>query len=161
MPKPLNVLMHACRNVAIAAVLVGPATAADSPSEAPMSDSTASTGSDPYAWLEDVTGDKPLAWAKQQNTRTEAELAADPGFAQLKTRLLEVLDSKEKIPGVEKIGDWYYNFWKDRDNPKGLWRRSSYNGSTSNALVPDSLTDLGGGACFNDARVQVGLLGRH
>jgi len=45
--------------------------------------------------------------------------------------------------------------------PKGLWRRSSYNGSTSNALVPDSLTDLGGGACFNDARVQVSLLGRH
>ena len=44
--------------------------------------------------------------------------------------------------------------------PKGLWRRSSYNGSTSNALVPDSLTDLGAGACFNDARVQVALLGR-
>ena len=37
--------------------------------------------------------------------------------------------------------------------PKGLWRRSTYNGSTSNALVPDTLTDLGGGACFNDARV--------
>ena len=45
--------------------------------------------------------------------------------------------------------------------PKGLWRRSTYNGSTSNALVPDSLTDLGDGACFNDARVQVTLLGRH
>jgi anaerobic selenocysteine-containing dehydrogenase len=45
--------------------------------------------------------------------------------------------------------------------PKGLWRRSTYNGSTSNALVPDSLTDLGGGACFNDARVQVASLGRH
>ena len=39
--------------------------------------------------------------------------------------------------------------------PKGLWRKSTYNGSTSNALVPDSLTDLGGGACFNDARVEV------
>jgi anaerobic selenocysteine-containing dehydrogenase len=39
--------------------------------------------------------------------------------------------------------------------PKGLWRRSTSNGFTSNALVPDSLTDLGGGACFNDARVQV------
>src|SRR3954470_2042115 len=45
--------------------------------------------------------------------------------------------------------------------PKGLWRKSTYNGSTSNALVPDSLTDLGGGACFNDARVQVVSLGRH
>jgi anaerobic selenocysteine-containing dehydrogenase len=39
--------------------------------------------------------------------------------------------------------------------PKGLWRRNIRNGFTSNALVPDSLTDLGGGACFNDARVQV------
>ena len=45
--------------------------------------------------------------------------------------------------------------------PKGLWRKSTYNGFTANALVPDSLTDLGGGACFNDARVQVALLGRH
>ena len=44
---------------------------------------------------------------------------------------------------------------------KGLWRKSTYNGSTTNALVPDSLTDLGAGACFNDARVQVALLGRH
>ena len=45
--------------------------------------------------------------------------------------------------------------------PKGLWRKSTYNGSTSNALVPDTLTDLGGGACFNDARVQVASLGKH
>ena len=44
---------------------------------------------------------------------------------------------------------------------KGLWRKSTYNGSTSNALVPDSLTDVAGGACFNDARVEVALLGRH
>ena len=39
--------------------------------------------------------------------------------------------------------------------PKGLWRRHTTNGYTANALVPDTLTDLGGGACFNDARVQV------
>ena len=45
--------------------------------------------------------------------------------------------------------------------PKGLRRKSTYNGMTSNALVPDSLTDLGAGACFNDARVQVASLGKH
>jgi anaerobic selenocysteine-containing dehydrogenase len=39
--------------------------------------------------------------------------------------------------------------------PKGLWRRHTANGYTANALAPDTLTDLGGGACFNDARVQV------
>ena len=44
---------------------------------------------------------------------------------------------------------------------KGVWRKNTYNGSTSNALCPDTLTDLGGGACFNDARVQVASLGRH
>ena len=42
--------------------------------------------------------------------------------------------------------------------PKGLWRKSTWNQFTSNALVPDSLTDLGGGACFNDARVEVARL---
>jgi len=42
--------------------------------------------------------------------------------------------------------------------PKGLWRRSTRNGFTTTALTPDTLTDLGGGACFNDARVQVGSL---
>jgi len=45
--------------------------------------------------------------------------------------------------------------------PKGLWARSTFNGATANALVPDSLTDIAGGACFNDARVQVELLARH
>jgi anaerobic selenocysteine-containing dehydrogenase len=39
--------------------------------------------------------------------------------------------------------------------PKGLWRHSTLNEATANALVPDSLADLGGGACFNDARVEV------
>ena len=41
---------------------------------------------------------------------------------------------------------------------KGLWRRSTRNGVTGTALVPDTLTDVGEGACFNDARVQVASL---
>jgi anaerobic selenocysteine-containing dehydrogenase len=42
--------------------------------------------------------------------------------------------------------------------PKGVWRRHTANGYTTNALTPDTLADLGGGACFNDARVQVAKL---
>lgn len=42
--------------------------------------------------------------------------------------------------------------------PKGLWRKSTWNQLTSNVLVSDALTDLGAGACFNDARVQVARL---
>ena len=39
--------------------------------------------------------------------------------------------------------------------PKGLWSHATENGATANALVPDHLTDFAGGACFNDARVEV------
>lgn len=43
--------------------------------------------------------------------------------------------------------------------PKGLWSHHTENGATANALAPDALADLGGGATFNDARVQVERLG--
>jgi len=39
--------------------------------------------------------------------------------------------------------------------PKGLWRHSTRNGWTSNALSPDHVDELGGGACYNDARVEL------
>jgi anaerobic selenocysteine-containing dehydrogenase len=42
--------------------------------------------------------------------------------------------------------------------PKGIWRRTTRNNTTGTALVPDTLTDIGAGACFNDARVQVASL---
>jgi anaerobic selenocysteine-containing dehydrogenase len=42
--------------------------------------------------------------------------------------------------------------------PKGLWRHSTLNGATATALVSDDYTDIGDGACFNDARVEVARL---
>jgi anaerobic selenocysteine-containing dehydrogenase len=39
--------------------------------------------------------------------------------------------------------------------PKGAWRYSSLNGFTATALCPDHVSDTGGAACYNDARVQV------
>jgi anaerobic selenocysteine-containing dehydrogenase len=39
--------------------------------------------------------------------------------------------------------------------PKGLWSHQTLSGTTANALAPDTLADLGQGACFNDARVEV------
>jgi anaerobic selenocysteine-containing dehydrogenase len=42
--------------------------------------------------------------------------------------------------------------------PKGMWRSSTRNGATVTALVPDHLTDIGDGACFNDARIEVAPL---
>ncbi len=40
--------------------------------------------------------------------------------------------------------------------PKGIWSRHTRNGSVGTALVPDAVSAVSGGACFNDARVEVG-----
>ncbi|MDH5834527.1 prolyl oligopeptidase family serine peptidase [Luteimonas sp. M1R5S59] len=81
--------------------------------------------SDPHQWLEGVEDEKALAWVKAQNARAEAELAATPAFRTLESELLAIYDSDDKIPGVYKQGEWYYNFWKDKQNPRGLWRRTT------------------------------------
>ncbi|WP_149195829.1 prolyl oligopeptidase family serine peptidase [Luteimonas suaedae] len=81
--------------------------------------------SDPYQWLEEVEGDKALAWVREQNARAEAELADTPAFKALEAELLAIYDSDERIPEVEKRGEFYYNFWKDKDHERGIWRRTT------------------------------------
>lgn len=80
---------------------------------------------DPYVWLEDVQGEKALDWVKARNAKAEAEIAGTPAFKTLEASILAILDSDAKIPGVEKIGDHYYNFWKDKQHERGLWRRTT------------------------------------
>jgi prolyl oligopeptidase len=85
----------------------------------------AASPSDPYLWLEDVTGEKALTWVKARNAESTAELASTPAFQQLKKDLLAILDSSARIPYVSKRGPYFYNFWRDAKNPKGLWRRTT------------------------------------
>ena len=80
---------------------------------------------DPYLWLEDVTGEKALAWVREQNAISSKELEAAPNFESVRTQLLAAYDSKERIPGAIKIGDRFYNFWRDPTNIRGLWRRTT------------------------------------
>jgi prolyl oligopeptidase len=79
---------------------------------------------DRYLWLEDVTGEKALDWARARNAES-AKVLETGDFAALEKRLLDILDSDARIPYVEKLGPWYYNFWRDAKNPRGLWRRTT------------------------------------
>jgi prolyl oligopeptidase len=80
---------------------------------------------DPYLWLEDVTGAKPMEWVAKENARSKAELEARPEFKPLHERLLAIYNSRERIPMVQKRGPWLYNFWQDERSPRGLWRRTT------------------------------------
>jgi prolyl oligopeptidase len=80
---------------------------------------------DRFIWLEDVTGDKALKWVKEKNAVSTGELTKGPEFAAVNERLLKILDSKDRIPMISKHGPWYYNFWRDDKNKRGLWRRTT------------------------------------
>lgn len=80
---------------------------------------------DPYLWLEDVTGERALEWVKSQNAVSTQELEGAPEFETIRSNLLAILDSKERIPYVAKHGAFFYNFWRDEKNPRGVWRRTT------------------------------------
>jgi len=79
---------------------------------------------DTFQWLEDVQGDKALAWVKEQNAKTTALLEARPEYKPIYEKTLQILDSKEKIPTPQLLGDTVYNYWKDDVHERGLWRRT-------------------------------------
>ncbi len=91
----------------------------------PVTGQEATTSDDPWQWLEDVTGDKALDWVRARNKVSQAALETDPSFAKLKSDLLAILDSDARIPMVSKRGEFLYNFWRDKQNPRGLWRRTT------------------------------------
>lgn len=109
---------------ALAACTTTPPMPATRPTP-PVATTTPAAPEDPWLWLEDIHGDKPLQWVDGQNARTEAAFAGTPGFEAARRQVLAVLESDARIPGVEKIGTHYYNFWKDKDHPRGIWRRTT------------------------------------
>ena len=83
-----------------------------------------SANMDPYLWLEEVQGDKALAWVRERNAVSTALLQAQPLFADNRAKVLDVLNNRDQIPRVTRRGDYLYNFWRDAKNPRGLWRRT-------------------------------------
>jgi len=80
---------------------------------------------DPNLWLEEVASDEALAWVRERNAESEQELTARPGYTALRTRLKTILDSKERIPYVGRHNGLFYNFWRDAEHPRGIWRRTT------------------------------------
>jgi prolyl oligopeptidase len=80
---------------------------------------------DPFLWLEDVQGEAALAWVRERNAASQELLMARPEYAPTRERLLQVMNSKERIPYISRRGAWFYNLWQDATHKRGLWRRTS------------------------------------
>jgi prolyl oligopeptidase len=80
---------------------------------------------DPYLWLEDIQGAKPLAQVKAWNAETEAALSRVPGYEQHRERALKILNDPQQIALPDSVmGDMVANHWVDANHKRGLWRVS-------------------------------------
>src|SRR5580693_214428 len=100
------------------------------------------TNDDPNLWLEDITSEKALQWVRAQNAVSTRQLESAPGFQALQNRLVDIRDSRERIPQVAKHGSLYYNFWRDDKNPRGLWRRTTLEEYKKAAPALETVLDL-------------------
>jgi prolyl oligopeptidase len=80
---------------------------------------------DKYTWLEDIYGEKQLAWVKAEDARTAAVLEKDAHFAPLEAEALKVLESPERLPIPELRNGMVYNTWRDAEHVRGIVRRTT------------------------------------
>jgi prolyl oligopeptidase len=97
---------------------------------------------DPYQWLEEVQGERALAWVKERNAVSQAALMARPDYAPTKAALLAVLNARDRIPYVRRIGGHVYNLWQDSTNKRGLWRRATLDEYAKPQPAWESVLDL-------------------
>ncbi|MDB5696365.1 MAG: prolyl oligopeptidase [Sphingomonas bacterium] len=96
---------------------------AASPALAQLSPMTMnSDAADPHIWLEDKDGAKPLAWVEAENAVTLARLERDPRYQTFYQEALAIAEAKDRIPAPDQRFGRVYNFWRDADQPQGVWR---------------------------------------
>lgn len=129
--------MHSSRPFALltAAVLAACATAtppaSGTPSSEPMTtqqvpqQAGGATDDDPFLWLEEVEGERALAWVREQNARTLGILQGDPRYQRMHDDALRIVEATDRIAFPTFRGGVIYNFWQDPTRVRGVIRRTS------------------------------------
>ena len=97
---------------------------------------------DPFLWLEEVESAEALAWARAQNERAQERLESHPAFEAIHERNLQILSSEDRIAMPALRGGMAYNFWRDAEHVRGLWRRTSLESYRSDSPDWQVLLDL-------------------
>jgi prolyl oligopeptidase len=102
----------------------------------------ARSDNDPYLWLEEVEGERALAWVREQNAQSLAQLESDPRFAALRADAQAILTSQDRLAlGAVREG-YLYNFWQDATHVRGVWRRSPLADYAANKPRWDTILDI-------------------
>ncbi len=81
-------------------------------------------GNDPFLWLE-RDDERSMSWVRTENARTLALLERDPRYSGLYADALAIAEAKDRIPTPDFLDGEVYNFWRDADHVRGIWRKST------------------------------------
>lgn len=77
-------------------------------------------------YLEEIQGTEAIAWVRARRPDVTAELEADPAFEPMRMDAAERLEAPDRLPFPKLRGPWVYNFWRDPEHARGVWRRTSW-----------------------------------
>ena len=97
---------------------------------------------DPYLWLEDIRGAKPLEWVQEHNAVAFKQLKSSPDYQKNYDTILQVLDANDRIPAAQLHGDSVFNFWQDPAHVRGIWRRTNVASYESAMPQWDTILDV-------------------
>jgi prolyl oligopeptidase len=97
---------------------------------------------DPWLWLEERAGGEALEWVRRQNKLSLAELATDPRYQGFFDTALELLTAEDRIAYGYALAGHVYNFWQDKANVLGLWRRAPVSSYKSARPEWETLVDF-------------------
>ena len=97
---------------------------------------------DPYLWLEDVEGKEALQWVESQNELTKERYSQAETFDETYNYLLDDYNSVDRIPFPSIRGQYIYNFWRDKNNIRGIWRRTSLESYQNDAPEWETVIDV-------------------
>ncbi|RZJ47266.1 MAG: S9 family peptidase [Brevundimonas sp.] len=108
------------------AAMAQTAAPAPAPSDASGAGFATSDATDPWLWLEEVEGERAMEWVRAHNERSLGVLQGDPRYARLHAEALEIVQSRDRIPGVGFNHDGTLdNFWQDATHVRGIWRTTT------------------------------------
>lgn len=122
----LRVRSVLCLSAAIAlGSALGLSAHGQGPASAGAGPEAGSAGDDKYIWLEDVNSPRSMEWVKAENARTAKVLENDPRFPTYQAEALKIAEDPNKLPFPQLRGSEVYNFWRDKNNVRGLLRKTT------------------------------------
>jgi len=97
---------------------------------------------DPYRWLEDVEGERAMAWVRSQSDATLTTLRERAVYDSIYGQSLAILESQDKIDYPTIQGDRVYNFWQDAEHARGIWRRTTMDSYLSDQPTWETVLDI-------------------